>query len=662
VIINMFLSSEPDLEQCFELSDDFLCITDEKGCLKQVNQAFEAQLGYDREGLLSSPLVNLIYPDDQPAHQQQMNRLQAVPRALSFRSRVLSAKGQCLWLDWKVTPVGHDQDYPLLFWIGRHITSRQQSEAELYSLNQQLGEQVFQGTTHLDQAFHRAQLYISAIQNMPLGLYIWQMEQVEDLRGFRLIAANPVTSQLTGIPIDEVLNRSMAESFPELLDSGIAEAYWQVLHTGKAQDLGEVMAQHPQAAGDVFSVKVFPLPNHCVGVAFENITERKRQKVLLEDQKEQLRILFDEIAVGIARLDLKGHWIQVNQSLADMLGYTQAELYQLAYQDITVPDDLEVDRIYHQQFLAGTIHQANFEKRYFHKDGHTIWANVTISVVQDSQQAPLYFIAVIENITQRKQAELSLKAQRDELTTMNLVLTQTMRNLERRNEELNQFAYVASHDLKAPLRAIGNLASWMEEDLAGKLPAENQHQLQLMQGRVHRMEGLIDGLLEYSRVGRFNQKLEKVPVGALLVDVIRTLEPPPGFTVLVDPDMPTLMTQRMPLRQVFSNLIGNAIRHHDRPQGQIHISVKALPRCYEFSVTDDGPGIDPKYHRKIFSIFQTLKPRDTFESTGIGLSIVKKILDAEGGEIRVNSTEGQGATFTFTWPVNAEFLPQESAN
>ncbi|HEY9617231.1 MAG TPA: ATP-binding protein, partial [Microcoleaceae cyanobacterium] len=166
---------------------------------------------------------------------------------------------------------------------------------------------------------------------------------------------------------------------------------------------------------------------------------------------------------------------------------------------------------------------------------------------------------------------------------------------------------------------------------------------------VHRMEALINGLLEYSRIGRIETAIEPVDSRTLVMEVIDSLALPPTFTVIVGENMPTLKTKRLLLQQVFANLISNAVKHHPREDGQVTISVQTRGDSYEFAVSDDGNGIAPEYHDRIFTIFQTLEARDTKESTGIGLSIVKKIIETEGGTIKVDSHVGAGATFRFTW-------------
>ena len=264
------------------------------------------------------------------------------------------------------------------------------------------------------------------------------------------------------------------------------------------------------------------------------------------------------------------------------------------------------------------------------------------------QQAEL-INGIRHELTTRKQAENSLKEQAKELEWTNQKLLQATSLLKKRNQELDRFAYVTSHDLKAPLRAIANLAAWLYEDLDGQIPPENQEQLRLMQSRVERMDGMIQGLLNYSRVGRKNTPKTKVDVASLIREAVELLNLPPEFELVVPDNLPTLETQAILLQQIFLNLIDNAIKYHPKQQGKITISVVEQENRYQFGVTDDGLGIDSQYHERIFTIFQTLQARDTIESTGIGLSIVKKIIEGQGGKIWVESALGSGSTFYFTW-------------
>jgi signal transduction histidine kinase len=164
------------------------------------------------------------------------------------------------------------------------------------------------------------------------------------------------------------------------------------------------------------------------------------------------------------------------------------------------------------------------------------------------------------------------------------------------------------------------------------------------------MEWMIDSLLVYARVGRQEAPLETCHLAELIDEIIDSLAPPESFTIEIEPSLPTLATKRVFLSQVFANLMSNAIKHHTSKTGHLHISAIEHPDCHEFIIKDDGPGIAPEHHEKVFGIFQTLKGQDNSDSTGVGLAIVKKIVETEGGTIRLESSLGQGTTFYVTWP------------
>ncbi|MCT7950693.1 response regulator [Ancylothrix sp. C2] len=341
----------------------------------------------------------------------------------------------------------------------------------------------------------------------------------------------------------------------------------------------------------------------------------------------------------------------VSQSAESILGYPVEKWLEKSdfWQNLFHPDDRKwAGDFAYKETLEGRDHE--LEYRCIAADGRVVWLRNKAYIVQDEQGNVQKVRGLMIDISAQKQTEEELKSRADELARLTKILTATNYALEKRNQELDQFAYVTSHDLKAPLRAISNLSQWIEEDLGETMTEETQHQMALLRGRVQRMENLINGLLHYSRVGRLRTESETVAVENLLREMIDSLSPPAGFTIVISPGMPILNTPRLLLQQVFSNLISNAIKHHDRLDGKITISVEERENFYEFSVTDDGPGISEEYHEKVFIIFQTLQARDHRENTGIGLSLVKKIVENEGGSISLKSQEGQGTTLYFTWP------------
>jgi light-regulated signal transduction histidine kinase (bacteriophytochrome)/CheY-like chemotaxis protein len=256
-------------------------------------------------------------------------------------------------------------------------------------------------------------------------------------------------------------------------------------------------------------------------------------------------------------------------------------------------------------------------------------------------------------VKQQQAIEQELRDRVLEIEQTNSRLSETSGLLQRRNQELDDFSHIASHDLQAPLRGISNLAQWLVSDLEGQLPKENQHQLELIQSRVVQMTTLINGLLQYALVGRENIAPINVNLSQLIAEVVDLLAPPNNLTVSFSTDLPTIRTQALLLKQVLSNLVGNAIKYHDvvtNTQGRVEILVVDEDTLWRFSVIDDGPGIAPENQQKIFGIFQTLVGRDDMKGMGIGLAVIKKIVESRGGTVAVESTIGQGSTFSFTWP------------
>ena len=235
------------------------------------------------------------------------------------------------------------------------------------------------------------------------------------------------------------------------------------------------------------------------------------------------------------------------------------------------------------------------------------------------------------------------------LNKMSQMLDQQVSLLERKNQELDQFANVVSHDLKAPLRGIENVISWIEEDHKADLPEKVKEYIGLIKGRILKAEKLIEGILKYARVGKEVHKKEKIDVNTMLLDIIDSLPKHKNIRIEIQPDMPIFISEKIPLSQIFTNLIGNAIKYNDQQKGIIKIYFLEQNNTFRFFIEDNGPGIDKSHHDRIFIIFQTLSTYDSYENTGIGLAIVKKILDERKEQIKIESEPGKGAIFSFTW-------------
>jgi signal transduction histidine kinase len=285
----------------------------------------------------------------------------------------------------------------------------------------------------------------------------------------------------------------------------------------------------------------------------------------------------------------------------------------------------------------------DFQNRYQAKNGEYRWLAWRSAPL--AEQGLIYAIA--RDITDQKRIEERMARQSAELA--------------RSNADLEQFAYVASHDLRAPLRAMANLAEWIEEDMPDDLPEKVRGHIEKLHRGVARMETLTDDLLTYSRAGREAEEVCRVDSAAMVRDVAALLAPPEGFVVDAGPGLPVFDTAKAPLEQVLRNLVGNAIKHHDRPSGTVTVSARDRGEWFEFHVKDDGPGIPEEHHAAVFQMFQKLESRDRVEGTGMGLALVKRIVEGHGGQVRVDSKPGEGSTFRFTWPRSIEVENAENS-
>ncbi|PSF39480.1 diguanylate cyclase [Aphanothece hegewaldii CCALA 016] len=378
----------------------------------------------------------------------------------------------------------------------------------------------------------------------------------------------------------------------------------------------------------------------------QDLRERELQ---LSESKTFIETITTNIVDAVITINYKNQIETFNPAATDMFGYQHCDVIGqdltllLIEPDLPIAEKKEKVNFWHTNLLQS---ERRWQTTGYRKDRTSFPLEISISELEPDAQ----LMIIIRDITATEEAKAKLQSRADELARLSSILAKANTDLEKQNQELDKFAYVASHDLKAPLRAIASLSEWIEEDLTDELSGETRYQMTLLRGRVHRLEELINGLLAYSRVGRVKNEIEIVDVKKLLNEVIDSLSPPDTIKITIASEMPILRTHKIPLRQVFANLISNAIKHRDSAEGKITIAVEELGEFYKFSVADDGPGIPSEFHEKIFAIFQTLYPRDTKENTGIGLSIVKKILDHQGGIIDIELNSDSGTTFYFTWP------------
>lgn len=373
----------------------------------------------------------------------------------------------------------------------------------------------------------------------------------------------------------------------------------------------------------------------------------------LKKSDQRFRLLAESSPDLIALHDADGTIEYVNPAARRMLGYTGDEAIGKNAFSMIHPDDREAARKAYYEHLYLKGESVKLEYRLLKRDGSSMWVEAVGTPMEKRRDRPLQIITTTRDATERKRAEAeSLRYQE---------------NLLRINNELDQFAYVVSHDLKAPLRGISNLATFIMEDIeevqeegadAPVIPDEVSNHLKLMRTRVTQMEQFIEDVLAFSRAGRVGVEWVKIDLDALLRRIVDNLSLPKEFAVELPESTPPIFGARVHFEQVFSNLISNAWKHHHRESGTIKVQYADGGEFHLLSVIDDGPGIPEQYHERIFEVFQQLQPRDQRGGTGVGLAIVRKIVRSAGGRIEIISSPETGTEFKIYWPKDQPESPE----
>jgi PAS domain S-box-containing protein len=368
----------------------------------------------------------------------------------------------------------------------------------------------------------------------------------------------------------------------------------------------------------------------------QDITDKTLAEQKIEEKAKEINDIksaLDESAI-VAITDQKGIFSYVNENFCTVSKYSKEELIGHDQQIISTGyHSIEFRRDVFVTIANGNIWKGEVMNKA--KDGSYYWESATIVPFLNEKGKPYQYVAISTDITQEKLAKENLN--------------NALKDLEKKNAELDQFAYVVSHDLKAPLRAINNLAEWIVEDMP-EMPDEVRSNFGLLRGRILRMENLINGVLEYSRIGRTKIEKETTDLKKMLNQIVDFVVPVEGFEISIADNMPIIETEKILLQQVFSNLISNSVKYNDKPIGEIECLYESLDDFHQFTVKDNGPGIAEEYRKKVFEVFQTIEARDKKESTGIGLSIVKKIIEEKAGLIYIESENDNGTSFIFTLP------------
>ncbi|MFT4577261.1 MAG: PAS domain S-box-containing protein [Nitrospinales bacterium] len=368
----------------------------------------------------------------------------------------------------------------------------------------------------------------------------------------------------------------------------------------------------------------------------ENIQAREK----LEKLHAQNSTLLQTAGVGIFGLDQEGRTTFCNPSAAAMVGYSAEEQvgkepHDLIHHSHPNGSKYDLDHCPIYNTLKNGASYRISDEVFWRKDGSSLPVEYLSSPVFDGQKV-VGAVVTFKDISQ----QIHLAEEKDVL----------LGDLQRINTELKGFAHIVSHDLKEPLRGISYNSKWLLEDFGEKLGVEGAKLIDLLTQNTQRMHNLINGILEFAELGMLKSKPIAIQSGAVAETVIKYLAKAPGIKIEVQEPMPKLVYRNLQLEQIFQNLIGNAIRHLGKPEGVIVVSCADQNEFWCFEVLDDGKGIETKHFERIFEMFQSLDRSKAPESTGIGLTLVKKIVEQNGGRVWVESEVGKFTSFKFTTP------------
>ena len=375
--------------------------------------------------------------------------------------------------------------------------------------------------------------------------------------------------------------------------------------------------------------------------------EFKQAQDSLRKSEERFKQIAENAGDWIWEVNAEGLYTYSSPVVEKILGYKPEELVgKKCFYDFFAPDvKEELKKAAFGAFAKGQSVKGLVNPNV-HKNGSIVILETNGSPIVNDKGKLCGYRGAYRDITERTKAEQSLEK-------LNKDLEAAVQELSRSNRQLQDFVHIAAHDLKTPVRGIGTLADWIISDYGDWFDEQGREQIRLLKARVIRIDKLIDGMLQYSKLVRTKQKEGQVDLNALVSEVIDRMKPPNNIEIAMD-SLPGVACEYEHLELVFQNLLTNAVTFMDKTKGLIKVGCVEQGDFWRFYVSDNGPGIDQKYFDKIFKIFQTLPMKDEPETTGIGLAVARKIVELYGGKIWVESQPGSGSTFFFTFPRHIE--------
>ncbi len=492
-----------------------------------------------------------------------------------------------------------------------------------------------------EEALREAKDYLdSLISYANAPIIVWNPE-------FKIIRFNHAFERLTGYAAKETIGKELNMLFPEAtrdesfqkIAGTLSGEYWESVEISILCKDGDIRVVLWNSANIYAEDGTTLLSTIAQGI---DITERKKAEEELKESQERYRALVENTVLGITIIDTNYKIITANTMIAKLFNKPASDFVgkncfrEYEKREAVCPHCPGV-----RAMASGKTTEV--ETQGVRDDGSRFYVRNRTLPFFGPDGVVKGFIEIVEDVTERKKAEESLQQ-------LNKVLESTVQELSRSNQEIDDFAHVIAHNLKAPLRVIGTLTDWIATDYGDKFNQEGKEQIKLLKGRVMRMSELINSVLRYSEIRRVGNQRKKVNLNTLVTETIVQIAPPESIEITIENELPTLICEKTHLTEVFQNLLSNAVKYMDKPQGRVRIGCVEEDDFWKFSIADNGPGIKEQHFERIFKIFQTLLPCDELGSTGIGLTIVKKIAELYGGKIWLESKVGEGSTFLFTLP------------
>jgi len=620
--------SEEQYRSLIESSEASISTVDENGLFHFMNHKAAHQLGAEPEDLLGRRMHDLFPP--QIADRQ----LAAVKRVIQSGEGLVTEEISIVqreqrWYRTSVQPILDNNGVPILALVNASdVTDRKKAEADLQLLNQTLEQQVEARTRDLQDSEER---FRRAVTDAPFPI----MMQADD---GEILLISRSWSELTGYELQDI------PTITHWVKSAYGERHEEVLQEIiRLFDMKERISEGEYAirtkdgrrlVWDFSSAPLGMMPDgrRCILSMAVDVTKRKQAEQALAVHEANQRALLNAILESVLLMERDGRLVLANETFAERFGCHADELIGTDVFSLLPQQAVELRRTYVEQVIE-TGKPARFEDQRF---GRTI--DNSIYPVFDEVNAVTRLAVYGRDITEQKKAEAELR--------------QALQDLERSNEELQRFAYVASHDLQEPLRMVASYVQLLRKRYQGQLGDDADEFIYYAVDGVERMKKLINDLLQYSRVTTRVENFKTVDLNSVLDRIMRDFSASikeTGAVITHDP-LPIVVADDTQMGQLLGNLIGNAIKFHGDHPPMIHISVKDHNTYWEFSVADNGIGIEEEFFNRIFIIFQRLHPKQQFPGTGIGLAICKRIVERHNGRIWVEAKPNVGSTFYFTLP------------